>query len=167
MATSVFVNLPVADLERTKAFYSALGAEIVPEFTDDNATCIKWDENVFFMMLKTDYFGTFTDKPVVTADKGAGVITALSRDSKEEVARTRELVLANGGGENKPTQDYGFMVQSSMTDPDGHILEFMWMDPAAIESGPPDMAPAAHVTEHPEANDRYADAEEEGWPARE
>lgn len=65
MATSVFVNLPIADLERTKAFYTALGAEVVAEFTDDNATCIKWDENVFFMMLKAEYFATFTDQQVV------------------------------------------------------------------------------------------------------
>lgn len=167
MATSVFVNLPIADLERTKAFYTALGAEVVAEFTDDNATCIKWDENVFFMMLKAEYFATFTDKPVVTADQGAGVITALSRESKDHVLRTRELVLENGGGENKPVQDYGFMLQASMTDPDGHILEFMWMDEAAATEGPPDMeAPAAEPAETA-ANDPFTDAEEEGWPARE
>lgn len=167
MPTSVFVNLPVADLERSKAFYTALGADIVPEFTDENAACVKWDENVFFMILKTDYFGTFTDKPVLSPASGAQVITALSRDSKEEVGRTRELVLANGGGENKEPQDYGFMTQVSMTDPDGHILEFMWMDPVAVEKGPEAfMAEHGHDAEHPEANDRFTDAEEEGWPAR-
>ncbi|WP_110587915.1 VOC family protein [Microbacterium suaedae] len=167
MATSVFVNLPVADLDRSKAFYTAIGAGLVPEFTDENAACLKWDENVFFMILKTGYFATFTDKPVLSPASGAQVITAISRDSKEEVDRTRSLVLANGGGENKPPQDYGFMSQVSMTDPDGHILEFMWMDPRAAEKGPEAfMAEHAPDGEHPDANDSFSDAEEEGWPAR-
>ncbi|MGO1838360.1 MAG: VOC family protein [Candidatus Microbacterium stercoravium] len=155
----IFVNLPVADLDRSKAFYTGLGAEIVPEFTDENASCIKWDENVFFMVLRTDYFATFTDQPVIAPTAGAQSITALSRDSREHVERTRELVLEHGGGENKPPVDYGFMYQVSMTDPDGHILEFMWMTDEAAESGP--SAPA-----EPVENDPFSDALEEGWPAR-
>lgn len=99
MATSVVVNLPVSDLDRSKAFYEALGATIVPEFTDENAACVRGgDENVFFMVLRNDYFATFTDRPIVTPEAGIQVMTALSRDSKEHVAQTRDLVLANGGG---------------------------------------------------------------------
>lgn len=165
MSTSVFVNLPVADLERSKAFYTALGARIVPEFTDENAACVQWDENVFFMILRTDYFATFTDRPIAGPETGVQVMTALSRDSKEHVAETRELVLASGGGENRPPQDLGFMTQISMTDPDGHILEFMWMEPVAVEKGPEAFF-AEPDHDNPEANDPYADAEEEGWPAR-
>lgn len=102
MATSVVVNLPVSDLDRSKAFYEALGATIVPEFTDENAACVRGgDENVFFMILRNDYFATFTDRPIVTPEAGIQVMTALSRDSKEHVAQTRDLVLANGGGEEE------------------------------------------------------------------
>ncbi|MBN9174211.1 MAG: glyoxalase, partial [Microbacterium sp.] len=67
MATNIFVNLPTNDLERSKAFYTALGAGINPLFTDENAACIVWDDNVYFMVLTRDYFATFTDKQVADA----------------------------------------------------------------------------------------------------
>ncbi len=134
--TEIFVNLPTTDLERAKAFYTALGTEIVPEFTDENAACVKWDDNVFFMILTKEYLGTFTDKPIADPHSTAQVLTALSRQSREEVDAMRTTILDSGGGENKEPQDYGFMYSISMTDPDGNILEFMWMDPVAAEKGP-------------------------------
>ena len=158
----IFVNLPVADLERSKAFYSALGADVVPEFTDENASCLKWDENVFFMLLKTDYFASFTDRSVIMPNMGAQSITALSRDSRAAVETARELVLSSGGGENKPPVDHGFMYVVSMTDPDGHIIEFTWM----AEEAPQPAAPEGLSHQHPDANDAFSDAEEEGWPVR-
>ena len=136
MTTNIFVNLPTTDLARAKAFYEALGAEIVPESTDDNAACVKWDENVFFMVLTREYLATFTDKPIADPRETAQVLTALSRESRDAVEETRAKVLASGGGENKDPQDYGFMYSISMTDPDGNIIEFMYMDPAAAEQGP-------------------------------
>lgn len=134
--TQIFVNLPTADLDRSKSFYSALGTTIVPEFTDENAACVQWSEDIFFMVLTRDYLSTFTDKPIPDPHATAQVLTALSRDSREHVDDTRSTILAHGGGENKAPQDYGFMYSISMTDPDGNILEFMWMDPKAAEMGP-------------------------------
>lgn len=136
MATHIFVNLPVTDLDRAKAFYESLGTTIVPEFTDENAACVKWDESVFFMVLKKEYFATFTSKSVVLGSEGAQVITALSRDSREDVDAIRAKILEAGGSENKDPQDYGFMYSVSMADPDGNIIEFLWMDPVAAEKGP-------------------------------
>ena len=159
----IFVNLPVANLERSKAFYTALGAEVVAEFTDENASCLKWDENVFFMVLAADYFATFTDQPVVMPGMGAQSITALSRDSREQVERARQTVLDNGGSENKPPVDHGVMYVVSMADPDGHIIEFTWMS----DEAPQPAAPDGFNHQHPDANDAFTDAEAEGWPARE
>lgn len=136
MPTQIFVNLPAVDLDRSKAFYEALGATIVPAFTDENAACVRWDENVFFMVLTREYFATFTTRPVVLGTEGAQVITAVSRDSREDVDAIRERILAAGGSENKEPQDYGFMYSVSMADPDGNIIEFMWMDPVAAQDGP-------------------------------
>lgn len=134
--THVFVNLPTADLERSKAFYAALGCDINPLFTDENAACIVWDENVFFMVLTRDYFATFTDKAVADPRTTAQVLTALSRDSREHVDETLERGLAAGGGEPRPAQDHGFMYSRDLEDPDGNILEFVYMDPVAAEQGP-------------------------------
>jgi uncharacterized protein len=134
--TAIFVNLPTADLERSKAFYTALGADINPVFTDENAACIVWDDNVFFMVLTREYFATFTDKQITDPTTHAQVLIALSRDSREDVDKIIEAGVANGGTEPNEAKDYGFMYSRDLEDPDGNILEFLYMDPAAAEKGP-------------------------------
>jgi len=136
MPTHIFVNLPTSDLERAKAFYTALGFGINPDFTDENAACIVVDENVYFMVLVRDYFATFTDKQVVDPGTHAQVLTALSRDSRDEVDAIVERGLKAGGREPREAQDYGFMYNRDIEDPDGNILEFLYMDPHAAEVGP-------------------------------
>ena len=99
--TQIFVNYPTTDLNRSKEFYANLGAEVVPEFTDENAACLKWDEGIFFMILTREYLGTFTDKPIADPHSTAQVLTALSRDSRDDVDATRAKILDAGGSENK------------------------------------------------------------------
>ena len=136
MSTSIFVNIATADLERAKAFYTALGCEINPLFTDENAACVVWDEQVFFMVLTREYFATFTDKALADTATTAQVLIALSRESREDVDAVLEAGVAAGGSEPKAAQDYGFMYSRDLEDPDGNILEFLYMDPAAAEQGP-------------------------------
>lgn len=136
MSTQIFVNLATDDLERSKAFYTALGGTINPDFTDDNAACIVWSEQNYFMVLRRDYFATFTEKTVADARTTAQAIVALSRESRDDVNATVEAGLAAGGSEPRDAQDYGFMFSRTLEDPDGNILEFLYMDPAAAESGP-------------------------------
>ncbi|MBN9173344.1 MAG: glyoxalase, partial [Microbacterium sp.] len=116
--------------------YTALGAGINPLFTDENAACIVWDDNVYFMVLTRDYFATFTDKQVADATTGAQVLVALSRDEREDVDRIVEAGLSAGGTEPRPATDLGFMYNRDLEDPDGNVLEFLYMDPAAAEQGP-------------------------------
>ncbi|UOQ58073.1 glyoxalase [Leucobacter allii] len=136
MATQIFVNIASDDLERAKAFYTALGCEINPLFTDENAACVVWDEQVFFMVLTREYFATFTDRPVADARATAQVLIALSRESREAVDAIVDAGIAAGGREPKPPQDLGFMYSRDLEDPDGNIMEFLYMDPAAAEQGP-------------------------------
>lgn len=136
MVTKIFVNLPTSDLDRSKAFYEALGCEINPLFTDENAACVVWSEDVFFMVLTREYFGTFTDKAVVDAKAAAQVLVALSRDSRDDVDDVLAKGLAAGGSEPREPQDLGFMYSRDLEDPDGNVLEFLYMDPAAAEQGP-------------------------------
>lgn len=136
MATSIFVNIPTGDLDRSKVFYTSLGFGINPLFTDENAACIVIDENVFFMVLTREFFATFTEKSVADPTTTAQALIALSRDSRELVDEALSAGLANGGAEPKPAQDYGFMYSRVLEDPDGNILEFLYMDPAAAEAGP-------------------------------
>ncbi|HEX5857924.1 MAG TPA: VOC family protein [Microbacterium sp.] len=134
--SSIFVNLPTNDLERAKTFYTSLGFGINPLFTDENAACIVIDDNIYFMVLTKEYFATFTDKAVADTKTSAQALIAISRDSREDVDRTLEAGLAAGGAEPRPVQDYGFMYNRDLEDPDGNILEFLYMDPKAAEQGP-------------------------------
>lgn len=135
--TAMFVNLPVTDLDRAKAFYTSVGFTINPLFTDHNAACVVVDEdNSYFMLLKREFFQTFTDRPISDPSVAAWGAVAIFLDSREAVDATVTAGLAGGGTEAAPASDYGFMYQRQLTDPDGHVLEFGWMDPVASEQGP-------------------------------
>ncbi len=135
--TSMFVNLPVTDLERAKAFYTAIGFRINPLFTDHNAACVVVEEDhSYFMILVRDFFQTFTDLPIGDPAKSPTVATAIFLDSREAVDKAVFDGLAAGGAEPQPASDYGFMYQRQLTDPDGNFLEFGWMDPVAAAQGP-------------------------------
>ncbi|WP_223690496.1 VOC family protein [Leifsonia poae] len=135
--TAMFVNLPVTDLERAKAFYTALGFTINPLFTDHNAACVVVEEDhSYFMILVRDFFQTFTDRPIGDPAATVSSATAIFVDSREEVDAALAAGLAAGGTEAHPASDFGFMYQRQLTDPDGNILEFGYMDPVAVEHGP-------------------------------
>ena len=135
--TAMFVNLPVTDLERAKAFYTALGFTINPMFTDHNAACVVVEEDhSYFMILVREFFQTFTDLPIGDPAVSPSVSTAIFLDSRAAVDATVVDGLAAGGREPRPAADYGFMYQRQLTDPDGNLLEFGWMDPMAAAQGP-------------------------------
>ena len=135
--SAMFVNLPVTDLERAKAFYTALGFRINPAFSDHNAACVVVEEDhSAFMVLTREFFQTFTDLPVGDPAVSPSAVTAISLDSRDEVDSVTGRGLAAGGSETRAASDYGFMYQRQLTDPDGNVLEFFWMDPAAAEQGP-------------------------------
>ena len=135
--TMLLVNLPVTDLERAKAFYTALGFPINPAFTDHNAACVFVEEDHSAIMLLTrEYFQTFTDLPLGDPAVSPSVSTAIFLDTREEVDTAVADGLAAGGSEPHLASDYGFMYQRQLNDPDGNILEFGYMDPVAAEQGP-------------------------------
>jgi uncharacterized protein len=133
MATQIFLNLPVKDLNRSVDFFTALGFSFNPDYTDENATCMIVNENAFVMLLVEGFFKTFTSKDVADARGATEAIMAFSVDSREAVDETVRKALATGGTESQDVQDYGFMYNHSFQDPDGHLWEVLWMDPA----GPP------------------------------
>jgi len=136
MTTSIFVNLPSTDLDRSKAFYEAIGFSINPAFTDENAACVVLGDNIYFMVLTREYLGTFTDKEIIDPKTQAQVSIALSRDSRDDVDEVLAKGLAAGGSEPREAQDYGFMYSRDLDDPDGNNLSFLFMEPAAAEQGP-------------------------------
>lgn len=134
MSTKVFVNLPVTDLQRSMAFYKALGFSFNPQFTDDTAACMVISEHNYAMLLTHPKFAHFISKPIADAKAATGVLVALGLESRAAVDAMVEKALAAGGKEPRPKQDYGFMVQRTIEDPDGHIWEPFWMDPAHVQA---------------------------------
>ncbi|MEC5186097.1 putative lactoylglutathione lyase [Cryobacterium sp. MP_3.1] len=134
--TSMFVNLPVTDLDRAKAFYTAIGFTINPLFTDHNAACVVVEEDhSAIMLLVREYFQTFTELPLGDPAVNPSVSTAIFLDSREAVDASVAGGVAAGGTEAQEPSDYGFMYQRQLTDPDGNIVEFGYMEPVAAEQG--------------------------------
>ena len=133
MATNIFVNLPVKDLDKTKAFFAALGYTFNPQFTDANAACMIISENIFAMLLVEPFFKGFTDKTIVDAHKSTEVLLALSTNSRAEVDDMVNKAVAAGGTEPRAAQDHGFMYTRSFNDLDGHIWEILWMNPEHVQ----------------------------------
>ena len=127
MATQIYVNLPVKDLDRSVAFFSTLGFTFNPDFTDANATCMIVGENIFVMLLVEKFFQTFTPKPISDATKATEVLVCLSRDSREDVDGMVRKAVAAGGTIHKDSQEHGFMYAHGFTDLDGHIWELVHM----------------------------------------
>ena len=133
MAQSIFVNLPVSDLKKSISFYESLGWKVNPQFSDETAACIVISPEIYVMVLTHPKFQEFTSRNLADANQSTEVITALSAASKDEVNAQMEKGLANGGKEFRDPMDYGFMFNRAICDPDGHIWEFFWMDPSAIQ----------------------------------
>ncbi|AUH41989.1 VOC family protein [Streptomyces sp. CMB-StM0423] len=131
MPHKIFVNLPVKDLDRSMAFFTALGYTFDENFTDENATCLVISDGIYAMLLTEPFFKGFTKKEIADAGTSTEAILALSVDSREAVDEIVDKALAAGGGVANEPNDQGFMYGRSFLDPDGHQWEIFWMDPAA------------------------------------
>lgn len=132
MPRMIFVNLPVTDLHASMAFYTALGFENNPIFTDETAACMVWSEAINVMLLTHAKWRTFTTRPIPPRTSSE-VMLAVSCDDRDAVDAMNDAAAANGGvADVNPIQDLGFMYNRNLADPDGHVWEAMWMDPSAM-----------------------------------
>jgi len=134
-SANIFVNLPIKDLNKSVDFFTKLGFEFNPQFTDEKATCMIIGPNIFAMLLVEQYFQTFIDKEISDPSKTAEVILTLSAESREQVDEIVNKALEAGGKPAKDPIDHGFMYNWSFQDIDNHLWELVYMDPSAIEQG--------------------------------
>lgn len=134
MPKIIFVNLPVTDLKASMTFYKSIGFENNPHFTDDTAACMVWSEAINVMLHTHAKWRVFTNR-VIPPSTSSEVMLALSCDSREAVDAMNEAAAANGGtADINPLQNLGFIYNRNLADPDGHVWEAVWMNPAAIPS---------------------------------
>jgi predicted lactoylglutathione lyase len=138
----LFVNMPVTDLERSKAFFAQLGFSFDPKFTDGTAACMLIGEHAFVMLLTREKFAEFSKLPNADPATHALALYSFSVSSRDEVDSVAAAALAAGAAEADDAEDYGFMYSRSFFDLDGHGWQVMWMDPAAVEQGPEAFAQA-------------------------
>jgi predicted lactoylglutathione lyase len=132
----MFINLPVADLQASIAFFTHLGFTFDPRFTDDSATCMVVSDQAYVMLLQRDRFAEYATKPVADATQSTEALICVSAADRAGVDAFADAALAAGGTPAKEPMDEGFMYGRSFNDLDGHHWEVMWMDPAAVEAGP-------------------------------
>jgi predicted lactoylglutathione lyase len=128
MATKIFLNLPVKDLDKSISFFTNLGFSFNPQFTDEKAGCMVISDSIFAMLLTEAYFQTFTKKAVSNAKTATEVLIALDTNSKEEVQQIVAKAEKSGATIYSEPQDHGWMYVHSFADLDGHQWEFMYMD---------------------------------------
>lgn len=132
MATKIFINLPVRNLQKSIDFFTKLGFTFNPQFTDDKATCMIIGENIFAMLLVEDRFKDFTRKPISDASKTTEVLIALDAESREKVDEMIKKAVEAGGTTYAQPQDHGWMYGHSFADLDGHQWEILYMDETAL-----------------------------------
>jgi predicted lactoylglutathione lyase len=140
MNSKIFINLPVADLDRAKNFYTTLGFTVNEQFSDEKAACIVISEAIYVMLLTKPFFQTFTSKTIIDASSNVEVLNCLMGDSKEDVDNFLKKSLAGGGSQAREVRDQGFMYDVAVQDPDGHIWEYGWMNMEAFAHQQPQEA---------------------------
>ncbi|ACM03209.1 VOC family protein [Cereibacter sphaeroides] len=134
MPQSIYVNLPVADLDRSIAFYRSLGFQLEEAFTDETAACIAISGSIRLMLLTHARFDQFATLPRADPRTTTSVLLALSRDSRDAVDDLLNAALGAGATEPKPADDHGWMYLRTLHDPDGHVFEIFWMDAEAASA---------------------------------
>jgi len=133
LATRIFVNLPVSDLKKSRAFFTSLGFTFNPQFTDETAACMVVSDDIFVMLLTKPKFKSFTPKEICDATKSTEVLVCLSSESRQKVDELVRKAVAAGGKTHQEPQDHGFMYGHGFQDLDGHIWELAYMEPSAIK----------------------------------
>ena len=145
MTKMIFVNLPVADLPKSKAFYEAIGFTNNGQFTDDNAACMVLTDAIYVMLETHEKFAQLTTREIADSHKTAQFLLALSCDSRAGVDEITAAALATGGTWAHDVEDLGFMYSTGFFDPDGHGWGPFYMDMTAMSQAEPAPAEPANA----------------------
>lgn len=130
--TTIWINLAVKDLDRSRAFFAVLGFGFDPKFTDANAACMVLNSTAKVMLVREEFFAKFTKRKQCETATHTEALLAVSCNSRAEVDILAELALTAGGAPAMDPTDHGFMYGRTFYDPDGHHWEVFWM----AEGGP-------------------------------
>lgn len=133
MATKIYVNLPVKDLQRSVRFFKAVGFTFYPQLSDETAACMAISDSIFAMLLTEAKFREIARRPGADKSRMTEMFTCLSVESRARVNKLVDKALAQGGREVREPEDHGYMFGRSFSDLDGHIWEIITMDESALD----------------------------------
>ncbi|MGB4117191.1 MAG: glyoxalase/bleomycin resistance/extradiol dioxygenase family protein [Polaromonas sp.] len=125
MHSQIYVNLPVKDLPKSRAFFESMGYTFNPEWSNEQGACLVLGENLFAMLLTQEFFATFTSKSISDAKQTSEVINCLACESRDVVDALVSKAIAAGGTSPRAAIDHGFMYIHGYQDLDGHLWELM------------------------------------------
>lgn len=133
MRKNIFINLAIDNLDETVAFFTKLGFSFNAQFTNEKATCMIVEENIFVMLLVEEYFKTFTNKELIDRKTQVGQLLSINLESREAVDDFIKIALSSGGTKAGEPIDHGFMYQNSFNDINNYTWEIFWMDEAHVK----------------------------------
>ncbi len=126
----LFVNLPIKDLGKTRAFFGELGFTFDENFSDERGVCMQINPDTYYMLLTEPFFQSFTDKKIADSKSTVECYNALSAESRADVDRLVDKAMDLGATLGQKPEEYDFMYSRSFRDLDGHEWSFCWMDPS-------------------------------------
>lgn len=132
MINSIFVNLPVQNLGASVSFFTELGFNFNPQFTDETSTCMLVGKDIYVMLLERAKFAGFIDKPIADPASSEAIL-GFGMDSPDEVRRLTIKALELGARKVNEPEDLGFMFSWGFEDLDGHLWDLFWMNPERVE----------------------------------
>lgn len=131
---TIFLNLPVTDITRTRNFWTNLGFSFNENFSGEESLCLILIENqAYAMLINHDKFSTFTDKPIADGNS-TQVLMSLQVDNKNDVDHLIQTAVENGGRKYKESADLGWMYYDSFEDINGHQWEVMCIDQSKMSA---------------------------------
>lgn len=133
---SIYVNVPVADVERSKRFFSAIGWGVDERFTSEHGAGFVIDTDQYLMVTERTFFAGMIRSAKTLGDPAKVALTAIAFDLPSRAAVEALTARAEAaGGTLDPAEDYGFMYQRGFDDPDGNHFEPFWVNPESTDAG--------------------------------
>ena len=128
MHKQIIVTMAVRDLDKSQAFFSALGYTFDPTFSNQQAALMIITEGSIHAMLMTEpFFSSFHSRQITNTQEAVEMWVCLSCDSRAEVDDLVAKAVAHGASATGEPEDHGFMYGHGFTDLDGHAWQFTHM----------------------------------------
>lgn len=125
------MNVPVADVERSKRFFTALGWSVDESMTSEHGAAFVIDDGQYLMVTEREFFAGMIRSAKTLGDPAKVALAAIAFDLPSRTAVEALVARAEAAGATlDPADDYGFMYQQGFDDPDGNHFEPFWADPA-------------------------------------